>query len=130
VPDQFGLANEWHARLVEPVRARPRNHAALDQFNRNPTFYNYAQIQLFRSWFNPLSEPVRRKPPLPQGSMPYLFFLPNLVGFYFALTETSDSASLSFATYTPKHRGAYVSIIEIGQPTCHVSIVDLKDHRE
>jgi hypothetical protein len=126
VPDQFGLANEWYARLSEPVRARPR--PVQDHFNRNPAFYNYAQIQLFTSWFRPFSEPVRRKPPLPQGAVPHLFFLHNFVNFYFSITEAADVVNFSLATYPPKRKGANVSIIEIKVGlTARVSITDLKD---
>jgi hypothetical protein len=126
VPDQFGLANEWYARLSEPVRARPR--PVLDHFNRNSAFYNYGQIQLFTSWFRPFSEPVRRKAPLAQGAVPHLFFLHNYVEFYLSIVESGDTISFSVASYVAKRKGAYVSIIEITVDlTARVSITDLKD---
>jgi hypothetical protein len=126
VPDQFGLANEWYARLSEPVRVRPR--PVQDHFNRNPAFYNYAQIQLFTSWFRPFSEPVRRKAPLAQEAIPHLFFLHNIVEFRFAITETGDTISFSMASYVPKRKGANVAISEIKVGlTARVSITDLKD---
>ncbi len=107
------LVSDWFQRWQDPPghRVRQRRHL-LDQFPRKATWFGVNTTFYLRGWYRPLSEPVRRKPPLPIGALPHLFQVQSHIGYSFALTETADVAALSFAVYTPKNL-ARVAITEI-----------------
>jgi hypothetical protein len=108
VPAQI---SDWFEKWAEPQRLRSRYHA-LDHLSRNAAWFGIATSPFLRDWFRPFSEPVRRKPPLPQGALPHLFSVINYVEYHFAITEIGDTATFSFAEYPRKNR-ARVSVTEI-----------------
>ncbi len=84
---------EW--QYPSGYQVRSRRHA-LDQFNRKSANFVILPPSFSRDWFFPLSEPVRGKPPLPRGAMPFLsamsanFIIPPPVFFrdwFFPLSE-------------------------------------------
>ena len=115
---------DWYVRFSEPVRIKPRRYA--DHFNRNATGWINATSQKLSGWYSPLSEPVRRKAPLPLGAMPHLFENIPYSSYRFALTEAGDSMALSFSSYTRKNL-ARVSIAEIQiENMASVTIIELR----
>ena len=121
------LVSDWLERWSEPQRLRSR-HAALEHFQRNAAWFGTATSPFLRDWYRPLSEPVRSKPPLPRAAVPAFFAVINYVNFSFAVTETGDGLTMTFAEYTLK-KIARVAIAELRvADLARVSIRDLKDY--
>lgn len=111
--------------LSGTVRAKPRLY--YDHFNRNASFFK-GPGQFQTGWYRLLSEPVRRKPPLPQAAIPYLFGnIPNL-SYSFTLTEIGDSVSITMAPHPPQNR-ARVGITEVATATAQVTIREINYNR-
>jgi len=102
--------SDWYSRLSEPVRVRDRRYTD-PAFRRSP-FSVFTDFIFLRGWYRPLSEPVRRKPPLPIGAIPFQFRIINMVEYRFALTELGDTGTLNFTTYPPRNM-AQVTITAI-----------------
>lgn len=121
--------SDWHGQWGEPVRIRSR-HPSLDHFNRASQVWFAGSGQLLYGWYQPFSEPVRSKLPLPRGAIPHLFELLNYAQFSFTLRETADTITTTMNEYVfrPKSNVS-VSITErkVGE-LARVSITDLKDY--
>lgn len=122
--------SDWHQRWTEPQRLRSR-YAGLEQFNRNSAWFGITTSPFLRDWFRPLSEPVRRKPPLPIGALPFLFQVEPHIGYRFSISEPGGAMTLTMYSYpapAPGKGKAQVSIreIEVGNQA-RVAIMDLKD---
>ncbi len=128
--DSAPLVSGWFDKLSEPpgLKIRSRRHA-LDQFARKSTWFGTTTSPFLRDWYRLLSEPVRRKPPLPIGATPNLFQIQSHLGFSFAITETGDVAAFSFAIYTAGRSFARVAITEIKVDSAQTTINEIRYNR-
>jgi hypothetical protein len=78
-----------------------------------------------RGWYNPLSEPVRSKPPLPKGAPPSFFQELPTVSYHLTTSEKGDFARFSVRTYTRKNL-AHVTITEITSHAANVTITEIE----
>lgn len=118
--------SDWYVQLSEPVRSPP--HRLYDYFFSRNVFPFFHVGERTLDWLRLLSEPVRRKKPLPQGAIPYLFFdFPHL-SYRFNLTELGDTGRFTFTTYPAKDL-AKVTITEVKVEETPVIINEIRYDR-